>query len=174
MSPSDAVEPCSLAATVRSILNRQKLARLREDFEVSCRITAYEGQLNFSAELVVTASKFLAYENSVLVARAARAGAAESATVFTPRFAAEVLPRDLQLSCAPELASSGSSAWLRLQEDGGLTVNATAKERLPGVTDLHLPGLSAAGGSLCHVQQGKNVTALAAACPQICLAAGMP
>ena len=168
-----------MAATVRSILNRQKLARLREDFEVSCRITAYEGQLNFSAELVVTASKFLAYENSLLVARAARgaraarAGAAE-ATVFTPRFAAEVSPRDLQLSCAPELASSGSSAWLRLQEDGGLTLNATAKERLPGVTDLHLPGLSAAGGSLCHVQQGKNVTALAAACPQICLAAGMP
>ncbi|CAE7037210.1 unnamed protein product [Symbiodinium sp. CCMP2592] len=133
-----------------------------EDFEVSCRITAYEGRLNFSAELVVTASKFLAYENSVLVARAATA--AKSATDFTPRFAAEISPRDLQLSCAPELVS-GSSAWLRLRDDGGLTVNATAKEGLPGVTDLQLPGLTAASGSLCHVQQGKNVTALAVLVP---------
>ncbi|CAE7497806.1 unnamed protein product [Symbiodinium sp. CCMP2592] len=127
-----------------------------ENFEVSCVITAHEGDLNASTPLHISVFKFMAYQSSLLVI------GDEKTRTFTPSFAPQVSPADLHLNCLPAVPSNN---WLQLRKQGELLVNASDAREVPGLSDLKLPGLEDASGSLCYIGQGGNFTPVAVLVP---------
>eukprot|EP00439_Symbiodinium_sp_Y106_P074421 s3382_g14.t1 len=122
--------------------------RAMDDFQVTCIVTAHEGDLEASAQLHILASNFLVYESLALVVP-------DGTKRFPARFHPGAHLGGLALACIP--TSEEREAPWQLEADGSLSVDASRKSKT-GLTNLTLPWLSSAPGGLCQVRNASNQT----------------
>ncbi|CAK9059678.1 Uncharacterized protein SCF082_LOCUS31576 [Durusdinium trenchii] len=120
--------------------------RWSESSHVSCAITAHEGGMNFTTQLVVEVSNFLAWESSMLIVPADRS------QTFPAQHSSRIV-ESLAVACLPQ-----QGKWLELNGNGTMLVkpNTTNASQIPGLTALNVPGLEKASGSLCRVSDATN------------------
>eukprot|EP00435_Cladocopium_sp_Y103_P016614 s2771_g4.t1 len=129
--------------------------QLINDFMITCTITAHEGSLEASTQMMITGSRFMVWQSSVLVVPPGLTQAFPSRSVCVP-----AKPCFLEMVCVP----LSSPSWLQLENHGGLTVSndgsGSKASEIPGLTALNnLAGLEASSGSLCSVRNGSGVAA---------------
>jgi len=117
-----------------------------DDFQVTCIVTAHEGDLEASAQLYILASNFLVYESLALVVP-------DGTKRFPARFHPGAHLGGLALACIP--TSEEREAPWQLEADGSLSVDASRKSKT-GLTNLTLPWLSSAPGGLCQVCDARR------------------
>ncbi|CAL1166020.1 unnamed protein product [Cladocopium goreaui] len=134
------------------------------DFMITCTITAHEGSLEASTQMMITGSRFMVWQNSVLLVPPGLTQSFPSRSVCdwgqtstSSPVQYSAMPCLLEMVCVPL-----STSWLQLQNNGGLTVSndAPAASEIPGLTALNnLEGLEVSSGSLCTVRNVTNGTA---------------